>query len=284
MIPQITVVVLSFAREPWLTIERDGQRRTWCVDTEYPLPTRFVYGPDRGLRFQLTRAARGTTRRLLASLPGCESLANNVLRAIGSQAVSRPITQSGDRIFTGVPEGWFNTNAKTIAAFRYLLAHDDDFDFLFRTNTSTYVHRGRLQEHLSTAPRSGYYAGPIWNIADTLSGPALQDGLRYASGTGIALSRDLVELVVSDPQWEYELVDDIALGRCMRRFGVQLQSLPRVIVETADELRSLSKSDLADTFIVRCKGRDSRDHDIAAMLKVHQLYVELDEGTCSEIV
>ena len=92
---------------------------------------------------------------------------------------------------------------------KYLLANDS-FDYLLRTNTTSYVERDRLRSSVSGLPRSGFYGGIVEEM----------DGVPYVSGTGILLSRDAAKTAATDPLWEFDLVDDVALGRSMRRAGI----------------------------------------------------------------
>lgn len=151
------------------------------------------------------------------------------------------------------------TSAKTVAGLRHLL-RTSDFDYLLRTNTSTYVNLPMLRRRIEHLPSTGYYGGTTWE----------HEGLIYATGTSILMSRDLVEYAATDLAWDYDLVDDVALGRSMRRAGATVDPLPRVDLLYGADLEDLSVDKLESTYIFRCRGLDNREHDIVAMHRLDQ--------------
>ncbi|MDE3046245.1 MAG: hypothetical protein KGJ02_06340 [Verrucomicrobiota bacterium] len=74
---------------------------------------------------------------------------------------------------------------KTLLSLEHFLPRLKEFDFVIRTNLSSFYAFPRLLEFLETLPRKKCYAGP----------PARQDGT-VASGCGIIFSSDVVELLV----------------------------------------------------------------------------------------
>lgn len=252
---KVLIVVLAVDAEPWRSIEELGQRGTWA-DPEASASVMWLHGVNSGLTRLLTL---GTAKCL--GLIGAKRAQKIFRRKVGAWFAARPVRACGRYIQTSVPESYLMTNAKTVAAFRHLL-ETEEFDFILRTNSSSYVELGRLEEFVQTLPEGGYYGGAVWRV----------QGLEYVTGSTILMSRDLVEHAVRDPEWDFELIDDMALGRSMRRRGVKPQSVERVDVLTADDLSHLDSTSLSATFLVRCKGEENREHDILAMRKVHSVY------------
>jgi hypothetical protein len=250
------ILVLSVDREPWRTIEVQGQRATWAASTNEDLPIFWLHGRTRGVMRFLVRTG-GKAIQLI----GSERMLARYRVLAGSWAAGRPVSQEGDRVVTGVPETLLNTNPKTIAGLRYML-DNYDFDYLLRTNTSTYLNRQLLADFVRELPETRYYGGFI----------SESDGDRYASGTCTLLSRDAVEIINADPQWEYNIVDDMAMGRSMKRSGIALQPFDRINLLTSEHLDSLDADTLRSVFVVRCKGIHNREHDVVAMHRVHELY------------
>ena len=107
------------------------------------------------------------------------------------------------------PEGYGMLLWKTLA---FLFKHrHDDFDYVFRVNVGCYVHIDRLYNHLLTCPREIFYSGPVdW-----------YDDIRFISGTGFILSKDLVKLSLQNiKKFGFDHIDDVSYGRFMQRFGV----------------------------------------------------------------
>lgn len=252
---KVLVLVLALDSEPWRTIEERGQKSTWA-SSDAKVPVYWLHGETGGL-------VRGCTRlvgRILQQVRAVRTL-KRFRVWIAAMAAQRPVRQRDSQILTGVPETYLMTNAKTIAGFRHILA-EHKFDYVLRTNSSTYVNLSMLSDYIENLPSTNFYGGTPWS-----SGV-----VTYATGTSMLLSRDLVERVVDDPKWDFDLVDDLAVGMAMKRAGVALNAFPRIDVCTSEDLASLSIEALQSSFIVRCKGLDDREHDVIAMRKVHALY------------
>jgi hypothetical protein len=246
---KILVVVLALDTDPWRRIQDEGQKSTWAKFPE--VPVFWLHGRNGGSsRFLVRSLARVLWGRALYSFH----------TASGRWASNRRVRIVGDRIETNTPETYLMTNAKTVAAFRHVLG-TKDFDYVLRTNTSSYVNLAMLLQFIQDLPDEKYYGGTLWE----------KNGLTYVTGTSILLSRDLVQHAAYDPDWEFGLIDDLALGRSMSRLGISPRPIPRVDVGTPDALSGLTKETAASSFVIRCRGTHTRLHDITAMHRVHEL-------------
>jgi len=229
---------------------------------------RFYYGVRRGLAYWSAKLGSRSLRAL-----GGERAHARFLHDVGRRAARRPVEADGDDIRTGVPESYVHTNAKLRAALRHVLSVDG-FDYLLRTNTASYVDLPGLRALATALPGARYYGGFVGE----------RDGLRYVSGTGILLSRDLVETCAFDPDWRFDQVDDVAVGHSMRRAGVRPRSLPRLKVSSEADLAR--EDELRRIFLVWCRSARSRSRtprgsrseatrDAALMRAVHRAYRDL---------
>lgn len=250
---RVLVLVLAMDAEPWRKIEDEGQRKTWAADPS--VPVFYLYGRSGAATRMAAKYIQKGVQRL-----GGEKVFRAFSRTAGNWMASRPVRTERDRLETGVPETYLNTNPKNIAGLRHLL-ETQEFDYVFRTNTSSYVNLPALEGYVQDLPAEGFYAGFIGE----------SDGTRFASGTCTLMSRDVVAMAVNDPAWEFGMIDDVAMGRSMARAGVQVQPLRRVDVLTPEDLESLTAKDLVGAFVVRCKSLGGREHDVEAMQRVHQL-------------
>src|SRR5205807_9551577 len=102
--------------------------------------------------------------------------------------------------------------------FAYVLEHRH-FDLVFRTNASTYIDLPNLRRYVdANADPTRFYAGKGANV----------DGIDFATGTGIFLSRDLVELLARE-EWDHSYLDDVAIGKLLHEHGVERRFAPRVM-------------------------------------------------------
>ena len=155
--------------------------------------------------------------------------------------------KSPPTIITNTPEDWSLIGLKTLLAFKFVL-ENYNFDYLFRTNTSSYVDTDLLIDTLSNFPKRNVYGGVI--------GKAFNDK-EFASGAGILLSRDLVERICANADnWKHGLVDDVALADLIFGFNdpnINLIPLGRLDVPNIQHAKSLPVQEIRRHFHFRCK-------------------------------
>lgn len=150
----------------------------------------------------------------------------------------------------------FNTGVKTLECFETILNNNLEFDFIFRTNSSSYVDKQKLKDLLIGKPKINYYAG----VAH------VYQGIHYVSGSGIVLSKDLVKhLVDNKHKCRHDLIDDPMIGEILNGDNIYPEHLDRN--DTVNEL--ISVVDL-NHFLYRLKS-DDRMIDINNMYKIHEL-------------
>lgn len=260
---RVLVLVLSLDAEPWSSIECEGQRRTWAADPPPSVSVLFYFGLRSGPTYWLSRVTAKALR-----IGRLDAARSRFIEEVGRWSAGRPVTQTDSRVQTRVPESYINTNAKLQAALRHVLV-TDDFDFLLRTNTSSYVHLPTLNRFASSlvpGQDTRFYGGTLEE----------KSGITYASGAGVMMSRDVVAEVANDPAWEYDLIDDVALGRSADRLGIAPTAIPRIDIADPDE--AVSPNLLRASYHVRCRGKASRSQDITIMHRVHACYAALERG------
>lgn len=166
-----------------------------------------------------------------------------------------------DVIYTDVKESLFNCGYKTLKAFD--LIKDYDFDFIFRTNSSSYVDKLLLKKYLQEKPKQKLYSGVIGNHA----------GITFSSGSGFIITKDLVQLVLENRKlWNHGLIDDVALGLLLKNFGVEPTAAPRYDINILDENTPLH------FYHYRLKCHD-RNLDCERMINLHKLKLnKIDYG------
>lgn len=252
---RVLVVILSLDREPWRTLEA-AQRDTWAGPHVVHAIAEVDIVHLRGISRGGARAAFLGARRAAE----CLGLRHSFDVTAGRWAIRFPATIKNGILKTRTFEYWIGTSVKTHSGLRYLAAHED-FNYLVRTNSSTYLDIPTLLRHLDQAPRENYYAG-----AD--------QGEAHAQGTLIILSRDLVMRLAADGQWDYGTVDDAALGAAVRRAGSPFKALPQHVVQDVTEgVADLELSKRSGDFIYRFKNRADRVADAKAMRELHEYFV-----------
>lgn len=88
-----------------------------------------------------------------------------------------------------------------------------DFDYIFRTNSSSYVNKKKLKEFAASLPTEKLYAG--WTFVDS------EDfGGKCVSGAGIFISKDCADILRNEIDPEKEIEEDVYIGRILRKHGI----------------------------------------------------------------
>ena len=164
---------------------------------------------------------------------------------------------TGCDIFCDSVEGWDEILPNTISAMQYLRSNFD-FDYLVRTNQSTYWNLPKVEKLLKTLPSTKLYAGQVM----------FGEEMNFVSGSGIILSGDLVDQIIGNhDKIDSELIDDVSIGRFMKSVGVDPVSIPRPSIffhfkkfkffaytETLGSRQNLSFRDAVSSYTsIRCK-------------------------------
>jgi hypothetical protein len=124
----------------------------------------------------------------------------------------------GDTLFFKGKEGFIPAILqKTVAAFEYAVSHLS-FDFILRTNLSSFYILPEFKKMADTLPRNRYYGGVIGHCNNT----------HYASGAGFVMSKDTVQTLIENKQrLPYHIIDDVAIGSLMTSLGYAPLALTR---------------------------------------------------------
>jgi hypothetical protein len=118
--------------------------------------------------------------------------------------------------------GWESILSNSISGMNWALSNYE-FDFLIRTNVSSYWDIGFTLELLKKLPASRLYAG---QRVFALGGELIE-------GSGIMFSRDVVEKICEGrEQIDANTMDDVAFGRFLAQKDIPLMHIPRLWVRT----------------------------------------------------
>lgn len=103
---------------------------------------------------------------------------------------------------------------------------NEPFDYIFRVNDGAYIDIPNMLEFLKDKPRERFYCGT----------PGSVDGIRFCSGSGFFLSRDLVQMIYEN-KWEFHdrHIDDVAIGEFMMNHGVPVDERATRVILYYDE-------------------------------------------------
>ncbi len=167
---------------------------------------------------------------------------------------------------------------KTLKAFEYFLK--EDFDYLFRVNSSSYVDQEKVLKWLEDKPKAEFYAGVSMNY-----------GIEFMHGSGYILSKDLVQLIVTQKtSMDTSIADDVSIGKLLSENKIPFYNKFRhCIIQYYEEgvydlwntnegdtiiyykLSDFSTEHLHNSFHFRCKYIPDRSIDCKIMSKLHNL-------------
>lgn len=167
----------------------------------------------------------------------------NIFPLFGNNSFKKPILENNKLI---LPVNCSNLTEKTKLAFKYFIDNNFDFDYLIRTNESTYVRINELLRYLKSKSRENFHAGY----------PAKKGNIIYASGTAMIYSRDLIEDVSNNMDKIKGHPDDVEIGKYFQSKGILPENVKRLnIQDTNMELtkKEVEKKLSDDVFFIRCK-------------------------------
>jgi hypothetical protein len=280
----LLTLILSFDNGSFKVIQDEGQDKTFIPEAnENSIVLRYVgqnktlsakYLPLillRRLQYALLDYSNYWPASYFLSSLAKLKCADRVTRAIlpeskkvfhsGTHEIAEPFLPVR-RIVSKVPEDWSLIGLKTIDAFKYVLEHYE-FDFLFRTNTSSYVDVPLLKRHLENKASKSLYAGVIGHAFGKME---------FASGAGILMSRDVVaQICRQENYWKHGLVDDVALAELVSTFEsppVPLEPLPRLDLGSLSMAIETNPQTIRENFHFRCKSK-SAEETVAIMKHIH---------------
>ena len=283
---RVVILILSLFREPWSSWQKDGQDQTFLRDIPDGVIALRYSGLAREKRPQFKTAiflkrAQHALQKMgwSGSLPGLSSILRYLSRlrlgdstiaeiknsASPCESVKGPSNFSTvDVIFTPVPSNPELIGLSTIEAFSYVL-ENYAFQYIFRTNSSSYVNLLKLLKLTESLPKTGVYAGFEGRILRKTA---------FASGAGYLLSRDIVEAICLSPTlWRHGLIDDIALADFVSdslKAQIGQIPLPRRTIASLDDAKTLSRREIQDHFHYRCKTGSTLE-TVEIMQEIHFL-------------
>lgn len=141
---------------------------------------------------------------------------------------------------------WRNKIALDIVSLEY------KYDYIFRTNASSYVNKKLLVDFAKSLPKEKCYCGI--------------DGGSYASGAGVFMSPDVVDIVRKKTGIEPTAYEDAYIGSILGQNGIK-------ITEGAKRCDVQASADLPNCYHYRCKpDSGDRTKDIEAFYAIYNQY------------
>ena len=115
-----------------------------------------------------------------------------------------------DTIYVKIEDTLDNVFDKLMMTLRFLSPRFHKYDFLYRTNLSSFVDFNKFVHFCTLLPRANVCAAVLGH----------HDGVLFPSGAGFTLSIDLVKRLVEENPPNFFL-DDVTIGKAMSKWNVQ---------------------------------------------------------------
>jgi len=135
-----------------------------------------------------------------------------------------------------------------------------EFDYIFKTNSSSYIDKQKLLEFIEDKPKNNLYCGIMSNF----------NNINYISGAGTYLSKDLVHYILNNQhQWNHNLIEDVAIGEILSKNNIILSPGKRfdLTEATYTPFQEIDSSH----YHYRCKMASNRSLDILNMHKIFNI-------------
>ena len=258
---KLMVSITQANTEPWLSIWKEGQEKTWMrkyfktvkvINYKSKTPPKFLayfdmyhekyrYHPEIGKYITIfDKIFANVTSK---EIPAYKYIEFTNLLEVDSYSM------------------YLLTNKRNLSLFKFFI-EETKCNFLFQTNTSSYVNCAKLLKIIENFdPKSHVYAGFVVEPQSTRA---------FVSGAGRLLSRAAVELIYRQyKMFPHDNLEDVSIGDFMRKFGVKPLHLNRMDLPNLEVLNSISDQELSSHFVFRCKSNEVPRKDVTIMKELH---------------
>ena len=261
MTKSILVAVSQGNTEPWLTIWKEGQEKTWIKSKVKNIDV--IHFKSKSTPSIIQKIDRFHEKNRYKKHIG---LWQGRIDKIITKTISHKIPKysfSYENCLLTV-NSW---STYQLQGRRYIALYDwflgqTDYEFLFTTNTSSYINKKNLSNLIQKFDsRDLIYAGYLL--------PENQKQ-QFVSGAGTLLSRKCIELIVENwYKFKFNTLEDVSHGELMRELCVAPIPLSRVELTSIDAVADLSSSVLTEEFHFRCKSPAVPRDDVQIMALLH---------------
>jgi hypothetical protein len=116
-----------------------------------------------------------------------------------------------NEIYLVVKEDLYNTSKKFIESLKMI--KDFDFDYIVRTNSSSYIDKFKIEEFLKNKPNEKFISGIIGR----------HESVNFVSGACFFMSKDIVNFILeNEKDIDLNIIDDLSLGYFFQKHNIQI--------------------------------------------------------------
>jgi hypothetical protein len=261
------VGLLQVNAEPWKSIYEQGQLPTWIKSCPPEIEIVNIYGntPNTVFRFlDIIHERIRWSPLLQGPIHVLDRYLNRFLRKKSNPKWIEKEEEYVTSLHVKVPSMHLTMPIVEIVLFKYFL-NRTNADFLYFSNTSSYINLIELNKLIKTFPVSKVYGGTRGTFGD----------IPFMSGANRMLSRDLVEKLVSNfSLWDFSYVEDVSMGKLLSGEDTNFVAIPSQVFQTKEQIDSADIIQMKQNVHFRLKsGNLKLRNDIELMLYLHRTLV-----------
>lgn len=258
---KIVVGILQVNADPWKSIYEIGQKPTWMTLCPPNVEIVNLFGNSPGKFFR----AFDIVHEKIRWSPSMQGPLHQIDKLIGKFLKDKTnlnsIVHKADystNIRVDFPATHLTLPNVELALFKYFI-DETDADFLYMSNTSSYVNLNCLSYLISDFPKSKIYGGTIQEFAL----------IPYASGANRIVSRDLVKVLIEKfNTWDYQIVEDVSMGKILINESYIKKEIPSITIRNPSEIKILNENQLKTTAHFRMKSGSLKSRNDAELMKL----------------
>ena len=261
MTNSLLVAVSQGNTEPWLTIWKEGQEKTWIKSNVKNVDViHFKSKPTPSIIQVIDRFHEKNRYKKRIGL--WQGRIDKIITKAISHRIPKYSFSYENSLLTVNSWSTYQLQGRRFIALYDWFIRQTDYEFLFTTNTSSYINKKNLSNLIQEFDnRDLIYAGYLL--------PEDQKQ-QFVSGAGTLLSRKCIELIIENwDKFKFDTLEDVSHGDLMRDLGVSPIPLSRVELTSPSAVAELPSSALTKEFHFRCKSPAIPREDIQIMAQLH---------------
>jgi hypothetical protein len=269
----ILIAVTHSLQEPWISIAKEGQFKTWLLEEHANTEVKHFYTkPINNVSVKIGDANEFLRWRSGRRVGQARNLISGIVLSPLKYWVPKVTRTDNDEFHLGVDtfriqsiDAMQFSRWKRLSVVKYFL-ENSNADYLLMTTSSSYVQPNLLLRKLARIEETNLYAGPLINPGN--------DG--FVSGAQTVLNRASASMLVKNRmKIPVSLLDDVAIGRTFRKLGVPISELDTMNIGSLNELREIPRELLLNTHHFRLKSQSGKKrNDVEIFEALHQILKE----------
>lgn len=257
----VLVAVSQGNTEPWLTIWKEGQEKTWIKSKVKNVDViHFKSKPTPSIIQQIDKFHEKNRYKTRIGL--WQGRIDKIITKTISHKIPKYSFSYENSLLTVNSWSTYQLQGRRFIALYDWFLGQTNYEFLFVTNTSSYINKSNLSSLIQKFDsRDLIYAGFLL--------PENENN-QFVSGAGKLLSRECVEMIADNwDKFKFDTLEDVSHGDLMRDLGVTPIPLSRVELTSPSAVAELPSSLLTKEFHFRCKSPEVPREDVQIMAHLH---------------